>query len=1587
MRPFRRLVLLACAVTLALSLSALHVATGADRDDPIAKGERSPAMAPDDPDMRRADERQREAREKRGSAKEKAERRETRTKHRDMGRADALALAREEFPRLMKGRLFDGAEPSPGLEVTNHLGRGRAVVRDAKTGRRFVAQSSLPLRASTPGGGTAPVDLTLERSGDAIEPVHSHGPVRIDAQSVADVELVGKGVEIGIGGGEQRSAQVAGNRAFFANTHTDTDSFVLPTPTGAEIGLQVRSYESPEEFELDVDLSGGAVLRRARTDEPLPNDPPRSLEIVRDGKPVAYIHPPLAHDADGHGVPSELVLEDGRALLRVEHKAADVRYPLAVDPEVTVYGDYNNSWQGWVWGQVRYTGSDGSQPGYFGSAKNRCEYYCGLYQSHPTNTYITNGSHAIWSYRAPVHTFLYRARFGGMAHSPPVIYGAHHTRWMHGMMNGSYSAWEGNVNYVNQSGAWGPNPFGPADHAAWGVDHDFCFNTRCDRWQGSEQNYALFILQTQNAWGCCGVQTWGEKGTNTMAWATMYLGDRRAPWLTSGLPGDRDWRDDGGGTTRIQPGAHDDGLGLYGIGVSGAASGGGTKYTNCASYATACDKDWSAPFDLRLNEGANRLSVNAHDIVGNYTGTHSWWDRIDRTGPTVSLGGDLAGAGGRSLWRDQHTLTVNATDGVRGGTLSQERSGVQRITISLAPVAVDGSAGAYVQKDAVEQTQAGHSVPLDRTYTLRTRDLVEGRYRLRVTATDRLGHDSNRYVDFTAGALGGDLPHFTFVPFQSLAGAADARVNVANGNALLNARDAEIDDGGLDFGLVRSYNSALSTTAGSLGLGWSLSLGPDVRLQRLGDGSIRFHGPGGYAARFTKAGDAWAAPPELHATLTETNGAFRLALLDDERTLTFPSGDAPVSSIVDEGERTIRMTYRSDGTLERVTDDDNRVTLFEVTNRRITGIVLPGGARHTYVYTGDRLTEHTGGGTTTRFEYDGGGQLSRTTVGGAERVAIGYANGKATSLRLVGTDATQTTGLSYSGSQTSVTFPDGTRGTFASDVDLLVVSSAVGAQAPSVSVSGQLPAQSGRLLSSSTRYGMAYSATGSGSSVAELSVMVDESIEAEDQTGCSASGCTASGDYTYDTEEHVGGQDVITVLAEAPNGDTATRSFAVRTPAVVGSADEGPPDHTDEEEVAQAKRFRSSFGFNADDAYVRGVEGDQTNRDRSPEYGVALTAAEYAEMRTRAEVQMAMHTVRTYAEQFPTFAGLWLDQKGGGIVRVGFTGLDAALRRDELKQRFPWPERLETFTAARTDDELSDLAARVSADFDTLQAEGIEVTNSGTRTSLNNVEIGVVGLDAVERAKLISRYGAGVDPVAATAPEDDAGARRYQYNRRLSAGILVRHQIGDGGRCTAAFSARRERRTRRGRRVFRFFTTTAGHCASGHRPTWIHGNKPVGRTVDSTHFNKDKVDADAQTIGIPRRRLSKVVILDPGYAPRRLSTVEKRFEEEEEGNLVCISGIHNNDCGWLDSRNESVEVNDKKFEFLRTATYESQGGDSGAPIYFPYGNRREARALGLHKGRFGTQLFDSLRKRPHYSHAERIELRFNIRFCVRGRCT
>ena len=520
--------------------------------------------------------------------------------------------------------------------------------------------------------------------------------------------------------------QTASDRAFFASVLEDTDVGVIPLPNGAELFVVARSPRAPERFVLDVELPDGARLRQAIARDPIPNDPPKSLEIVRGEETLGYIHPPIAIDADGEAVPATMTLDGQSIVLAVPHRDRDIRYPVNVDPEMRMYSDISAGWLGWDWNQSLVgTGNAGN----FFARKNDCAYYCGLYQSFPPYTRLNNGSYAQWYYRAPLNSYLYRTTFSGIAHAPLSLYGANHTRAFQGLMNSSYTAWESNVNYVNQAGVSGPNPYGPHSGSYYGLQHDFCFNPRCDpnTAAASEQNFAVFGLESRNGFGGTTPPTSGAyPGTTTMAWANVYLGDRRPPSLTTATPASRDWTDEPAGTTHtITTGVHDDGLGIYGIGLDGAASGSSAVRHGCEGHIvrSKCPSDWSTSLTYTLNEGINTLTTYGQDFVGNRTPGGTWTEKIDRSAPSISeISGSLHAARNRSddrrfegLYEASYGLRVRATDA---------GSGVREIEIF-----VDGES---------QRARGGYSSSGSLDWELRPDDHPDDDYSVKVVVRDAL---------------------------------------------------------------------------------------------------------------------------------------------------------------------------------------------------------------------------------------------------------------------------------------------------------------------------------------------------------------------------------------------------------------------------------------------------------------------------------------------------------------------------------------------------------------------------------------------------------------------------------------------------------------------------------------------------------------------------------------------------------------------------------------------------------------------------------------------------------------------------------
>lgn len=111
------------------------------------------------------------------SPESKAARVRSRREHKALSRAQALGLARESFPALVK-RSREPLALAGGDEVSDYLNDHEAIIKDNE-GRRSIATSLLPLLARNDDGDKRPIDLSLVERDDALAPRNSLVALRL----------------------------------------------------------------------------------------------------------------------------------------------------------------------------------------------------------------------------------------------------------------------------------------------------------------------------------------------------------------------------------------------------------------------------------------------------------------------------------------------------------------------------------------------------------------------------------------------------------------------------------------------------------------------------------------------------------------------------------------------------------------------------------------------------------------------------------------------------------------------------------------------------------------------------------------------------------------------------------------------------------------------------------------------------------------------------------------------------------------------------------------------------------------------------------------------------------------------------------------------------------------------------------------------------------------------------------------------------------------------------------------------------------------------------------------------------------------
>lgn len=280
---------------------------------------------------------QRERNAKLASPASKRERADSRTAHDGLGDGAAVDLLRGEFSALLKPMVPDAETLLAGSLVTEFLDDYTVRVTATKREPGRIIDSQIPLRAPAedqPGAPKKPVDLDLVASGEGFAPDNG----------VADLELpdqVADGVQVGpvtvTPAGQAGVERVDSDTLAYPNLATDTDFAVNATPTGFESFHQLRSPKASEVQRLRVALPAGSELRLL---EGHGVDKRDGAEVVRGGKQMMSVSPPVAVDAQGRDVPTTLKVEGKEVVIETPHRDKSFAYPILVDPEWTVKDDW-----------------------------------------------------------------------------------------------------------------------------------------------------------------------------------------------------------------------------------------------------------------------------------------------------------------------------------------------------------------------------------------------------------------------------------------------------------------------------------------------------------------------------------------------------------------------------------------------------------------------------------------------------------------------------------------------------------------------------------------------------------------------------------------------------------------------------------------------------------------------------------------------------------------------------------------------------------------------------------------------------------------------------------------------------------------------------------------------------------------------------------------------------------------------------------------------------------------------------------------------------------------------------------------------
>jgi RHS repeat-associated protein len=620
---------------------------------------------------------------RRTTAKARAARLKTRYAFSGQRANEAIAVARDHH-RILGGPLWMERERA---RVVRFVGERSALIR--RGARTSVLAGSIPLRTRASARASAAIDLSLERAAGGYRSRNPLVEVTIGSRLRDGIELPASGVSFQAMAQGERSiaAELRDGRLFWPNAAIDTDVVAMPTPLGVETFVHLRSERSPERVRMPFDLPRGARLI---------DDPRRDggFRVMRSGATLVAIDPPFATDADGASVPMQAALEGGSTLvLSVSHRAADVTYPILVDPSINAIPSSSDP-SAWS-----FTSTPG---GYFHGTKSADGMVTAF------DPYLMSyDERGTWWHDAPGNSRIDYVQFLAFSNPAPACteLGIHHR-----------------PSATTTSSTW------ICDQ--WGTSYQFV--------TGGGSDDGPYAAMVQTSWNGSAFASYHEV---RFSGATLTYSDPYPPEI-DGFPNlGEGWQSQAPAT--LQADARDDGVGVKTVEATerGGSWLDGRDHPCTGDQSSYCPNTWTTEHPLpALSEGRHIIDVRPTDLQGLNGDAGSAMIRVDRSPPAVTVSGPLRDAEG--TFADVSTLHVAAADGSRAAdkSLAQrlgERSGVKTIELLVNGAPVESTMDGTQQ---VTQTCAAGSCALERDLDFDPGRLATGTYAISVRATDQIGN-------------------------------------------------------------------------------------------------------------------------------------------------------------------------------------------------------------------------------------------------------------------------------------------------------------------------------------------------------------------------------------------------------------------------------------------------------------------------------------------------------------------------------------------------------------------------------------------------------------------------------------------------------------------------------------------------------------------------------------------------------------------------------------------------------------------------------------------------------------------------------